>query len=61
MGHSMGGRALSRALMLVADELNHAERPVYCDVILAAPVLEIVDSIQRSLQFARILWTAQTV
>jgi esterase/lipase superfamily enzyme len=40
VAHSMGGRALARALMLVAEELGRAERPVFCDVILAAPDID---------------------
>ena len=40
IAHSMGGRALARALMLVADEMEHAERPIFCDVILAAPDID---------------------
>jgi len=40
VAHSMGGRALARALMLVAEELGRAERPIFCDVILAAPDID---------------------
>jgi esterase/lipase superfamily enzyme len=40
VAHSMGGRALARALLLVADELGRAERPIFCDVILAAPDID---------------------
>ncbi len=40
IGHSMGGRALSQALLLVADEINRADRPVFCDVLLAAPDID---------------------
>ncbi len=40
VAHSMGGRALARALMLVADELGRGERPIFCDVILAAPDID---------------------
>ncbi|MHC4210664.1 MAG: alpha/beta hydrolase [Planctomycetota bacterium] len=40
VAHSMGGRALARALMLVAEELGRAEHPIFCDVILAAPDID---------------------
>ncbi len=40
VAHSLGGRALARALMLVADELGQGERPIFCDVILAAPDID---------------------
>ena len=40
IGHSMGGRALAQALMLVADEINQDGRPVFCDVLLAAPDID---------------------
>jgi esterase/lipase superfamily enzyme len=55
VAHSMGSRAVTRALMLAADELGRADEPIFCDVILAAPdidrdlfrdviVLELLDS-----------------
>lgn len=40
IAHSMGCRALTRALMLVADELERLDRPIFCDVILAAPDID---------------------
>ena len=40
VGHSMGGRALTSALLLVAEEISQDERPVFCDVILAAPDID---------------------
>jgi esterase/lipase superfamily enzyme len=40
VAHSMGSRAVARALMLVADELGQAEQPLFCDVILAAPDID---------------------
>jgi esterase/lipase superfamily enzyme len=40
VAHSMGGRALARALMLVAEELGQGDTPIFCDVILAAPDID---------------------
>jgi esterase/lipase superfamily enzyme len=40
IGHSLGSQALARALMQVADEFGQAERPVFCEVILAAPDID---------------------
>ena len=40
IAHSMGSRALIRTLMLVADELGRGDRPLFCDVILAAPDID---------------------
>ncbi len=40
IAHSMGSRALAEALLLVADELGQQERPVFCDVIFAAPDID---------------------
>ncbi|MHC4416693.1 MAG: alpha/beta hydrolase [Planctomycetota bacterium] len=40
VAHSMGGRLMARALMAVADELRGGERPIFCDVILAAPDID---------------------
>ena len=40
VAHSMGARALARALLLAAEDLQHAERPIFCDVILAAPDID---------------------
>ena len=40
IAHSMGGRALAGALMLVADELRQGDPPVFCEVILAAPDID---------------------
>jgi esterase/lipase superfamily enzyme len=37
IAHSMGCRALLGALALIADELERGERPIFCDVIVAAP------------------------
>ncbi len=40
IAHSMGCRALTRSLMLVADELGKRSSPIFCDVILAAPDID---------------------
>ena len=40
IAHSMGSRLLAGALMLVAEDLNRQQRPVFCDVILAAPDID---------------------
>jgi esterase/lipase superfamily enzyme len=40
VAHSMGCRALARALMLAADELQRGQPPIFCDVILAAPDID---------------------
>ncbi len=40
VAHSMGCRALTRSLMLVADELGKKSSPIFCDVILAAPDID---------------------
>lgn len=40
VAHSMGSRAVVQALMLAAEELRTADRPVFCDVILAAPDID---------------------
>ena len=40
IAHSMGGRLLAGALRLVAQDLNRQQRPVFCDVILAAPDID---------------------
>ena len=40
IAHSMGARALSRSLMLIADELGRTDPPIFCDVILAAPDID---------------------
>ncbi len=37
IAHSMGCRALLGSLALISDELESDERPIFCDVILAAP------------------------
>ncbi|MHC5023454.1 MAG: alpha/beta hydrolase [Planctomycetota bacterium] len=37
IAHSMGCRAMLGALALIADELESDERPIFCDVIVAAP------------------------
>jgi esterase/lipase superfamily enzyme len=40
VAHSMGSRALARAMMLAAEELRQQDRPIFCDVILAAPDID---------------------
>ncbi|MHC4447780.1 MAG: alpha/beta hydrolase [Planctomycetota bacterium] len=40
IAHSMGCRALTRALALIADELRQGDRPIFADVILAAPDID---------------------
>ncbi len=40
IAHSMGSRLLTQALLAVADDLNGMGRPVFCDVILAAPDID---------------------
>jgi esterase/lipase superfamily enzyme len=40
VAHSMGSRLLTQALLRVADDLNQSDRPVFCDVILAAPDID---------------------
>jgi len=40
VAHSMGSRLLTQALLAVADDLNRMDRPVFCDVILAAPDID---------------------
>jgi esterase/lipase superfamily enzyme len=40
IAHSMGSRLLAGALMLVAEDINRQQRPVICDVILAAPDID---------------------
>jgi esterase/lipase superfamily enzyme len=40
IAHSMGSRVLTRALMLVAEELQRGDPPIFCDVILAAPDID---------------------
>ncbi len=40
IGHSLGSQALARALVQVAEELGQVNRPVFCEVILAAPDID---------------------
>ena len=40
IAHSMGNRALADALLLIADDLQQQRRPVFCDVIFAAPDID---------------------
>ncbi|MHC4446941.1 MAG: alpha/beta hydrolase, partial [Planctomycetota bacterium] len=40
IAHSMGCRALTRALVLIADDLKANDPPIFCDVILAAPDID---------------------
>ena len=40
IAHSMGSQLLTQALLAVADDLNRMDRPVFCDVILAAPDID---------------------
>ena len=40
IAHSMGCRAVTRALALIARDLEEGDRPIFCDVILAAPDID---------------------
>jgi esterase/lipase superfamily enzyme len=40
IAHSMGSRLLTQALLVAADTVNRQDRPVFCDVILAAPDID---------------------
>ncbi len=41
IAHSMGSHALVRALLLVGDDLaKRPQRPIFCDVVLAAPDID---------------------
>ncbi len=40
VAHSLGSHMLLRAIMLVADELQQRDRPIFCDIILAAPDID---------------------
>ena len=50
-GHSLGSQCLARALMQVADEFGRSDRPIFCDVILAAPDIDR-DFLALQLHFA---------
>ncbi len=41
IAHSLGCRALLGALALIADELESGEQPMFCDVIVAAPDVDL--------------------
>lgn len=41
IAHSMGCRALLGALALIADELESGQQPLFCDVIVAAPDIDL--------------------
>ena len=40
IAHSLGSHMLLRAILLVADELKQRDRPIFCDIILAAPDID---------------------
>ncbi len=40
VAHSMGCQALVRALLLIADDMKKADRPIFCDVVMAAPDID---------------------